>query len=88
MTDLTSVGRAVQHFRLKAGLSVTELSQKAGIGYDSICGFEYGKVNPPLTRLNRLCEALNVDMGVLMTFADQVDRLRALYGTKLREGED
>ena len=50
----------LKEWREKRGLTVRKLGELAGVHYVSIVRMESGKLDPQLSTLLKLCEALNL----------------------------
>ena len=55
------LGAAVAEARTKAGLTQTELAQRAGLDEATISALEQGQYKPASDELSRLAQALGVD---------------------------
>jgi transcriptional regulator with XRE-family HTH domain len=56
------LGRNVKSIRIKAGLSVSELSKKAHIDRGTIVDIEIGTANPLFGSLFKIAKALNIQL--------------------------
>lgn len=56
-------------WREKKGLSVRKLGELAGVHYVSIVRMESGKLDPQLSTLLKLCEALDITLNQLIGVA-------------------
>lgn len=59
------LGVKLRHARLVAGLTLLQLSQKAGCSESLISKLEHGAANPSLTMLHRLAAALGTNIAEL-----------------------
>lgn len=60
-------GERVRHHRKHVGISQEKLGELAGLHRTYIGHVERGEVNPTLTSIVRLADALEVDPGVLVS---------------------
>lgn len=71
--DLTDVfGQAVRHHRGLLNLSQEELAHRAGLDRTYISGVERGVRNPTLEVMQRICDALGIDLAVLFGTARDI----------------
>ena len=61
------LGNRIRSIREKKRYSLRELADKADMAYNSIHRIEQGLVNPQITTVILLAEALEVDPAVLVT---------------------
>jgi transcriptional regulator with XRE-family HTH domain len=59
----------LKEWREKRGLTVRKLGELAGVHYVSIVRMESGKLDPQLSTLLKLCEALNISLTQLVGVA-------------------
>lgn len=59
----------LKKWREKKGLSVRKLGELAGVHYVSIVRMESGKLDPQLSTLLKLCEALDITLNQLVGVA-------------------
>jgi transcriptional regulator with XRE-family HTH domain len=55
-------GKKLQEFRLRAGLSLSEMEELSGIPRSSVCDYEHGHTVPQLHRFKKLCEVYRLDV--------------------------
>jgi transcriptional regulator with XRE-family HTH domain len=65
------VGAAVKRFRQAAGLTLSELARRSGVGKATLSQLEAGERNPTLDTLFALTTALGVPLGALLEEAGQ-----------------
>ena len=65
MNTLTQLGMRIRYLRKKKGYSQLDLSLEAGINKNYISDLERGTRNPSLVMLERLANALDVDLSTL-----------------------
>ena len=63
-----TIGERIKEFRLKAGLTQSELAAKLGIPYQSIGQWERGLRSPKIETLQKIAEALGVEPWELMGY--------------------
>ncbi len=76
--DAESAHSLLRRARLRAGLSQTELADRAGVAQSVISAYEAGRRQPALTTLARLIEAAGYDL--LVDIRRKPRRLSRLYG--------
>ncbi len=67
-----ALGEAIRQARVRAELSQEELADLAGTDTTQIGGLERGVRNPSYATLLRLATALEIQVGALVTLADQL----------------
>ena len=80
--------QALRAARVGAGLTQHELAHRIGVGGgERISRWELGTSSPRPQLLHRLADAVGVDVGALLTPADDPDlrRLRVMNGLSARE---
>jgi transcriptional regulator with XRE-family HTH domain len=58
----SSIGTAIRHYRLQAGLSQTELAERAGLHRSYLANLERGPETEQLKRIIRILRQLGVRM--------------------------
>ena len=71
MLDPVIVGRAIQEFRERKGLSQEVVSGLADIGRTHLSAIERGERKPTLETFFRISEALNVKPSMLMGIVEE-----------------
>jgi len=66
MGVLDRLGNKVRELRLSKGLSQEGLAERAGLHYTYVGGIERGERNPSLKSVEKIANALNVDIGELL----------------------
>ncbi len=66
MTLADNVGRALQQLRRDAGISLSELSRRSGVGKATLSELEAGRRNPTLETLYALTTALRVPLSAVL----------------------
>jgi transcriptional regulator with XRE-family HTH domain len=61
-----AIGKNIKKFRNKKGFTQTELGKKIGRALTTVQQYEYGEVTPPIETLNKIAEALEVDLDTLL----------------------
>lgn len=69
-------GERIKKVRLEKGITQTELAQKLGIPYQSIGQWERGIRNPKRETLQKIADALDVELWELL--GDRCDPIRAV----------
>lgn len=70
------LGRTVEILQAITGMSVKEMSDKAGLSYASVSKLRSGKSkNPTFKTIKCIADAFEMDVTSVMTFADKVDAL-------------
>jgi XRE family transcriptional regulator, master regulator for biofilm formation len=62
-----SLGKRIKTFRLRKGISITKLAQKAKISKGYLSSIESHKTNPSMHIVNKLAEALEVPVEQLLS---------------------
>jgi transcriptional regulator with XRE-family HTH domain len=52
----------LRHWRGKRGYSVRQLAELAGVGFVTVSRIENGHISPTVTMLEKLAEALDIDV--------------------------
>lgn len=71
-----TLAHRIRQAREEAGLSRSKLAEATGISMRTIEKYEYGSSEPPVSRLNKLAEALEVDREWLLVGDDALDELQ------------
>lgn len=61
-----SIGNKIRDARKKAGLTQKELGERLGISYQTIAQWENNLRNPKFTTLQKIADALHVDVSVFL----------------------
>ena len=69
MAKKPSLSRHLRDARLKRGLSVAEVAEKAGVSIASVYLWETGKTRPREASLTALCKALKLPVRVTREIA-------------------
>lgn len=77
-----TIGERIKEFRLKAGLTQSELAEKLGIPYQSIGQWERGLRSPKIETLQKIADALNVPLGVLTISEEEAQRIASKIGVE------
>jgi transcriptional regulator with XRE-family HTH domain len=67
---LTDLGGKLRRIRKQAGLTLNELAQRCGCSKSLISQIETGAVNPSLSSITNICEALGITLGSLFEAPD------------------
>ena len=65
MNTLTQLGMRIRYLRKKAGMSQLDLSLEAEVNKNYISDLERGQRNPSLLVLERIANALQIDLSTL-----------------------
>jgi transcriptional regulator with XRE-family HTH domain len=76
----------LKEWREKRGLTVRKLGQLSGVHFVSIVKMEGGRVDPQLSTVLKLCEALGVTLNQLVGVARKPQKGRRSHGTHQAEG--
>jgi transcriptional regulator with XRE-family HTH domain len=63
--EITAVGKAIRTLRKEKGMSLRELSRRAGLSTSFLSMVERGRSSPALTSLNNVAKALDTDLADL-----------------------
>ena len=92
MTDISAaIGKRIRTFRNAQGISLEELSFKAGLNAAHLGQIERGLRNPTIETLNRIATALDISFYELigsMTLDEQKDILRIIRIFRRRFDEE
>lgn len=58
------IGQRIADLRNKAGLTLRQLAENAGVSYQNICKIENGKYNVSIDLLSKLCDALGAEIKI------------------------
>ena len=75
-----TIGERIKEFRLRAGLTQSELAEKLGIPYQSIGQWERGLRSPKIETLQKIADALNVSLGMLTIPEKEAQRIASKIG--------
>jgi transcriptional regulator with XRE-family HTH domain len=70
----------LKHWREKRGLSVRKLGELSGVHYVSVVKMEAGRLDPQLSTLLKLCQALDITPNQLLGVAIQPQKRGRSYG--------
>lgn len=68
-----NLGLKLRHMRMLHNLSLKQLAQKVGCSESMLSKVETGKVNPTLTMLRKLVDALGINIAFLFQAAEDAD---------------
>lgn len=71
MIDYKIVGERIKKARLEKGMSQVQVASKIGFSVAFLSRVERGSANISLTRLNQLCDILDVEEGALLNGTSQ-----------------
>lgn len=75
------IGQSIQEARKKAKLTQKELAEKVGIATITVQQYERGVRTPKIETLQKIAQALNIDVGVL--YGVEVDKGNSQYLNRL-----
>jgi XRE family transcriptional regulator, fatty acid utilization regulator len=67
MSDLTTLGQRIRHFRTRSGLTLDEFGAAVGVAGSQLSLMENGKREPRLSLLTRMAEALDIQVADLLS---------------------
>lgn len=67
-------GFLIREMRLRADITQAELARRLGVSQSAIARWESGSVSPRLDTLERIAEACDLDLQVLLTAPGDRDR--------------
>lgn len=76
----------LREWREKRGLSLRQLAAKSGIHHMSLFRLESGRLDPQLSTLLKLCDALGITLNQLVGVASRPRKGGKSYGTHQTEG--
>jgi len=76
----------LKEWREKRRLSLRQLATKSGIHHMSLFRLESGRLDPQLSTLLKLCEALGITLNQLVGVASRPRKGGKSYGTHQTEG--
>lgn len=71
-----TIGENIKHFRKEKGLTQKQLGELCGIAEPNIRKYELGKQNPKRETIEKIAEALKVDVFSLMNLEKQIIDLK------------
>ena len=71
--NVSEVGRRIATLRRRRGLSLSKLAELAGISKSTLSALESGRINPTISTLWSIANALNVPFGELIPEVMEVD---------------
>lgn len=76
----------LKEWREKRGLSLRQLAAKSGVHHMSLFRLESGRLDPQLSTLLKLCDALGITLNQLVGVASRPRKGGKSYGTHQTEG--
>ena len=87
MTDISAaIGKRIRTFRNAQGISLEELSFKAGLNAAHLGQIERGLRNPTIETLNRIATALDISFYELIGSVEEVPQTVVLHDFGRAEG--
>src|SRR6188768_355437 len=74
MTDLTTLGQRIRHYRTSGGLTLDQLGATVGIAGSQLSLMENGRREPRLSQLGEIAAALGQPVSVLLDDAPPTER--------------
>ena len=65
MNILIQLGKRIAYLRKKKKMSQLDLALESEVNRNYLCDLEKGRRNPSILVLNRIAEALNIDLSML-----------------------
>ncbi len=81
-----SMQTRLKEWRVRRGLSVRKLGELSGVHYVSIVKMEGGRLDPQLSTVLKLCDALHISLNQLVWVAKQPQKGGRSDGTHQAEG--
>ena len=78
--DKNKVGKRIQEYREKSGISQEDMADKIGLSVTSISNIERGRNFPTFENFIKICNAINVSTDLLLS-----DVVNAAYTAKASE---
>jgi len=82
--DKQHIGQNVRRLRLQKGWTQAKLHEEAGLSLPAIGSIETGKVEPRFSNINKISEALNVDVYQLLKEPPRLDSVRFRANRKMK----
>ena len=82
-----TIGNRIREVRLKTKLTQKQLGDRSGIAEPTIRRYELGKLNPKIETLQKIADALGVDVNYLLHGYTLSDRDEAFINRLKGEGE-
>lgn len=60
------LGKNIIKLRIKAGLTISQLSKKTEVSKSTLIAIENGKANPLLSTILKLSKGLKIDLSILV----------------------
>ena len=76
----------LRHWREKRRLSVRKLGELSGVHYVSIVKMEAGRLDPQVSTMLKLCQALDITPNQLLGVATQPQKRGRSYGSDKTKG--
>ncbi len=83
-----SIGQFVQRWRLKRGLSSSDLEKKAGLSQESVQMLESGELDPPASMLDSIAHVFGIPVSWLYGDPDQLETLLREHSDGDSEGQE
>lgn len=63
---MNMIGKNIKEFRKKTGITQTQLADKANVEQTLISRYENGVIDPPISRLIAIANALKIEVAELL----------------------
>jgi transcriptional regulator with XRE-family HTH domain len=73
-----NLGKALKTCRINKGWSLKQLSEKCDLSISYLSLLEKGNRDPNLSALNKICDAMNVPISIVIFLASDVHELNGL----------
>jgi transcriptional regulator with XRE-family HTH domain len=73
-----NIGQQIKSHRKASGMTLGQLSQKAGVSKSMLSQIEHNKINPTLAIIIKISDALKIGIGNLFNIADEKNILRVI----------
>jgi Zn-dependent peptidase ImmA (M78 family)/DNA-binding XRE family transcriptional regulator len=85
--DKKNVGKNVRRLRLEKGWTQAKLHEEAGLSIPAIGSIENGKAEPRFSNINKIAEALKIDVYELLKEPPRLDSVRFRANRKMKKRE-
>jgi len=82
-----SIGHCLRRWRLKRGLSASEVEQKAGLSPASVQSLETGQMDPPVSMIASIADVFGIPVSWLFGDPDQLEALVLEHSEKRLDGD-
>lgn len=84
-----SIGKSIRYYREQKDVSQQWLANAIGVSKMTVSNFESDKRYPNVEMVKKICEALDITLGKLMSYKDDVEIAEAVFhsSNKLTKAE-